>query len=331
MQQIPKITEKDWEQINPFNKFIYEDYFINNVELSDKTKKVYKSNLRIWFKWVFDNLNNKSQLEIKSLEFKRYQNWLLSLGHSSADIANKRAAVSSLNNYIILYYEEEYPTFHNFINAAIKKPEANFAYEKLPPTKEEIDKLIQKLEMSTIKNKYQKIAYIKFTWETGCRRAEVMQLKKNLIFAKPTRKIYEGKKVKYYTTPLIRCKGKGQTGKMRRFRFSDYSMDAFKKWLEERGEDDCPYMFVVKYDGEVKQVGETAFNNWCSKYFTPMLGRRVHPHALRESRATYLVKELGEDIKLAQKLLGHTSARTTEMYVIEEDEDSILDVLFIKE
>jgi len=337
MIRIPPVTDADWAKVNEFNRFIYDDFFANNVELSDKTIKAYQSNLKIWFKWVMDNLNNKPQTEIRGLDFKRFQNWLISLEHSSADISNKRAAVSSLNNYIMVYYEREYPTFRNFINASIKKPEKSFVYDKVPPTKAEMEHLISELEKSDIRDKYQKIAYLKFTWETGCRRAETLQIMKEivnseLIVKKRAVKLEDGteveKEIKYYLTPKIRCKGKGKTGKIRRLKFSDYSMDAFKKWLEERGDDDCSFMFVTKYGGEVDRVTEATLNYWCSEIFSPILGRRFHPHILREAKATVSVVEEGKNISAVQRLLGHESSSTTEIYVI-ADLDEEIDELFL--
>ena len=68
-------------------------------------------------------------------------------------------------------------------------------------------------------------------------------------------------------------------------------MDALKKWLEVRGDDDCPYMFVVKTkDGsKVRQIGYSAFNDWCINEFSEIVGRRTTPHNFRRSRATNLV------------------------------------------
>jgi len=338
MKKIPEVTNEEWGKVNEFNRFIYDDFFANNIELSDKSIKAYRSSLKIWFRWVMENLNNKQQTDIKGLDFKRYQNWLITLEHSSADISNKRAAVSSLNNYIMVYYESEYPTFRNFINSSIKKPEKSFVREKTPPTKSEMEMLISTLEESKVKDKYQKIAYLKFTWETGCRRAETMQILKDIITSKSIVKkkmvkledgTEEEKEIKYYLTPKIRCKGKGKTGKIRRLKFSDYSMEAFKKWLEERGDDDCPYMFITKYNGGINQVGETTFNNWCTDVFSPIIGRRFHPHILREGRATSIVVEEGKNIEAAQALLGHESSQTTQIYVIRDDEDEDSDELFM--
>lgn len=136
------------------------------------------------------------------------------------------------------------------------------------------------------------------------------------------------KEAKYYLTPKIRCKGRGKSGKIRQLKFSDYSMDAFKEWVAER-DDDCPYMFVTKHKGEVKQVSETTFNGWAKTVFEPMLGRRFHPHALREAAATDIVVEQGKSIEAAKALLGHESSETTKIYVCGIDEESESDELFI--
>jgi integrase len=98
-------------------------------------------------------------------------------------------------------------------------------------------------------------------------------------------------------------------------------MVSIKRWLGVRGEDNCEYLFISRNNGEIKQIALETFNNWCSNLFTEIVGRRVHPHLLRESRATSMVVEQGKDIKIAQKLLGHLSSVTTETYVIREDED----------
>ena len=100
-------------------------------------------------------------------------------------------------------------------------------------------------------------------------------------------------------------------------------MKALKKWLEIRGEDDCPYVFVTKHkDGTCTQVGESTFNEWCSDLLSKLVGRRVHPHLLRESRSTNLVVEEGKSIETAQKLLGHESSETTiKHYIIRDDTD----------
>ena len=332
MKRLPHITEQEWEEVNEFNRFIWEDFLTNSTELSPKSRKAYHSNLRIWFVWVKDNLGNKSQLDIKPLEYKRYQNWLLNRGASSSDVYNKRAAISSLNNYIEIYYQDEYPLFRNFINKSIKRPPKSFVHAKEPLTKAEFDNLIAVL---TEREEWQKIAYLKFTLETGCRRAESRQILKDIVDAKPTIKTKtvvndDGStnevEVILYQTPPIRCKGAGDVGKVRRLTFGEDTMNAFKKWLEVRGEDDCPHMFITNYHNEIRQISESGFNTWSKSTFEPIVGRRFHPHLLRESRATQAVVEDGKDIEVVRALLGHESSETTKIYVVRDDADDVTDL-----
>lgn len=334
MERLGCISDEQWEGVNKFNRNILDEFLDNSVELSPRTIVAYKSNLRIWFYWIKENCNNKTQIEIKPLEFKRFQNWLQKRGSSSSDVYNKRAAVSSLNNYIETYYADEYPLFRNFINKSIKRPSKNFVYEKQPLTKQEYSHLIEVLKE---RSEWQKIAYLKFTLDTGCRRAESMQVLKQVVNSKPIVKkrkvvgedgVETEKEVRLYQSNAIRCKGSGQHGKVRTLYFSEETKKAFDKWLEIRGEDECPYMFVTKYKGQIKQASITCFNYWASNDFAEIVGRRFHPHIIRESRATQLVKEDGVDIKTVQKLFSHQSSSTTEIYVIDDEENDIDDAFF---
>lgn len=317
MKKLTQITPEQWEGVCDFNKFILEDFLTNSTELSPKTKTAYESNLRIWFVWVKDNLQNKEQLNIKPLEYKKFQNWLVNRDCSSADVNNKRAAISSLNAYIEIYYRDEYPMFRNFINKSIKRPAKTFVHEKEPLTKEEFKHLI---DILTEKEEWQKIAYLTFTFEAGCRRAESRQLLKTIVDATPIKKNEgsENETVIYQTHP-IRCKGASSAGKVRRLFMGEESMNAIKKWLEVRGDDDCPYVFVTKQNGKYQQVGETTFNAWSKSVFEPIVGRRFTPHSIRRTRATTAVCEDGNDIEQVKNLLGHNEVSTTQIYVIREE------------
>lgn len=339
MDKLTKVSDEQWASCNQINRKIYDDYFINNVELSSKTILVYKSALKIWFNWIRENLNNKIHTDITGIEYKRFQNWLINRGSSSSDVAFKRSAISSLNNYILVYYESEYPVFRNFITKAIKKPEKSFVHDRIPPTKEEVENIIKTLEESNKPNKKMLIAYLKFTYKTGCRRAESIQVMKNyidlpLIVKKVKTKDENNNDIevdaKFYLTPKIRCKGRGKTGKVRQLKFDEDVMLAFKDYLDnERGEDDCPYMFVTKRFDKIVPVTEAAVNYWSSNIFTPILGRRFHPHILREAIATDLVVQQGKSIESVKSLLGHESSETTKIYVCGVDESEESNELFI--
>ena len=119
MKKLEAVTQEQWNEVCEFNRNLVESFLSDSVELSPKSRKAYESNLKIWFVWVKDNLKNKKQIDIKPLEYKKFQNWMVNRGCSSSDTNNKRAAISSLNGYIEIYYHDDYPTFRNFINKSI--------------------------------------------------------------------------------------------------------------------------------------------------------------------------------------------------------------------
>lgn len=334
MKKIEPISPSEWEQCNEFNREILEEFLSNSFHLSPQSKKAYRSNLMIWFNWVRTNLKNKPQHEIKPLDFLKFQSWLIKMGHSSSDINNKRAAISSLCNYMETYYIDEFPNFRTCITKGMSRPESRPVREKVPPTKEEMNHLFEELEA---REEWQKLAYLRYTYDTGCRRAESLQLLKEVINYEPVIKDRvitdkNGDKktvtVKFYRSNKTRCKGRGETGKIRTLKFSQETMDAIKKWLEIRGEDDCPYVFVSKSKNGTKQLSASALNKWASGIFTEILGRRFHPHILRESRATCLVLEEGKSIESVQALLGHNSSDTTMIYICGDQNDEEDEELF---
>lgn len=330
------ITDEIWNQVNEFNREMVQDYLDNQTDLSLKTRPAYRSGLRVFFVYVKDHLNNKDFTQIKKKEFQKYLNWLTNRGLSDSAIRFKKSCVSAFCNYIMLMYEEEYPTFRNF-TVGLKVVQTGYVHEKVPLTPDEYVLLCEELER---REEWQKLAYLVFSYSTGCRRAEARQLLKEVVdypAKETTVKVLdengneEEKISKKYLTHTIRCKGASIVGKPRKLKFGEDAMDWMKKWLEARGEDDCPYMFVVKQkNGETRQVGENTFNGWCSGLFTKIVGRRVHPHLFRESRATNIVVYEHKSPEVAQKLLGHNDVTTTKNhYIIKSDDDDESDEAFI--
>jgi len=326
-KKIEEVSKEFWEDIvNEKNKELIEA-FLDQGHLSDATLKQYESALKIFAKWVYDNHFSKRDGEEKKIpdlkprDALKYQNWLISLGLSASAIKFKRSAVSSLCNFIEVYYNDEYPLFRNIFTKAIPNVAKVSKKEKVPLTTKEIDKLIKELKK---REEWQKLAYLLYSYSTGCRREESRQLLKE-VGTYTYHVDQKGNVKKYYKTHDIRAKGKGKEGKVRSFTFDDKTMEAITKWLEVRGEDDCPYLFVSKSKDGYRQISANAFNLWCED-FSEILGKKVHPHLLRSSRATNAVIEEGLDIKKVQKLLGHESSQTTEIYVVRDDSDDLDDL-----
>lgn len=323
-----EVTNEQWESVNKENRDMTQEFLEQSMQLSPYTLKQYESCLRIYFWYIKENCNDKPFYEIKSIDYLKYQNWLSKRGLSSSAVKLKRSVVSSFNGYVELYYLDQYPSFRNYVSKKIPSPPPSFVNEKEPLTIDEYENLCAELE----KLKYwQQLAYLRFAFSTGCRRNETRQLLKSIIDAEPIVKNIEVKdeegnkklvQSKSFWSHPIRCKGRGTTGKVRKLQFDQMAMDAIKKWLEVRGEDDCPYVFVSRHGDKVNQIAIETANIWCDDIFEKIVGRRVHPHLFRESRATSLVVEQNKDIKVAQKLLGHQSTQTTEIYVVRKDSDA---------
>ena len=314
MNRMSEITDEMWLSVNPENLKIVEEFIRESIQLSSETIRQYTSALRIFYYWIKENAENKPFYEIKPRDYLLYQNFLTRLGLSSSAVRIKRSAISSLNGYIEVYYSDTFPLFRNFVNKKIPAPEQHFVNDKKPLTLDEYKHLCQELEK---KEKWQELAYLKCSFSSGARRAEIRQFLKNMTSVEP-KTIGE---TKIYSTGEIRCKGKGKIGTVRKLQIDEGAMTAIKKWLEIRGEDSCKYLFISKSNNEIKQISLETFNKWCSSLFTEIVGRRVHPHLFRESRVTSMVTEQGKDIKIAQKLLGHLASQTTEIYLIREDKD----------
>lgn len=327
------ITDEMWESVNPFNRKIAEEYLDNATHLSKKSHRQYISALRIYLYWIKENKEDKKCIDIKAKDFMMYQNSLYKRGISESGMKLKRSVISSFNQYIMLYYEEEYPVFRNYVTKQIVVPKTGFVHKKEPLTPDEYEKLCKYLEE---KEMWKQLAYLMFSYSTGCRREEARLLLKEVVDYEPQKKIVKvkdenGKETEIeataYRTHEIRCKGKGEIGKPRKLQFGQDAMDALKKWIEVRGEDDNPYMFVRKTkDGKIcEQVADTGFNYWCHTIFEPVIGRRIHPHLFRESKATNMVVYEKKSIEIARKLLGHESSETTKIYVISDEETDAFD------
>ena len=322
--KIVGFTDEEFERlVDPITKELVDD-FLKQSQKSDQTLKQYKSGLYIFCKFVHDELKNKPVTELKIRDALRYQNKLVDLGLSDSAIKFKRSVVSAFYLHIEAFWSDEYPDVRNIFTKAVPNVGNEKKKEKIPLTSAEIKKLTQHLIET---KKWQQLAYLTYTYQTGCRREESRQLKKEVVdykkYVNP-----KGEEKNYYLTHTIRAKGRGKAGKVRRFQFGEDAMIALQHWIEERGEDDCEYMFVSKdrETKEYKQIKADTFNAWCTQW-GKFLGKKVHPHLLRSSRATNSVVEDGKDIKAVQQLLGHNSSSTTEIYVVRNDDDAV-DELF---
>ena len=315
--------------VNPVNRELIND-FLRQSQLSPQTLKQYKSALYIFAKWVYDELGNKDIPKMKVRDGLNYQNYLIDLELSDSAIKFKRSVVSSMFTFIEAFWDDEYPNCRNIFTKAVPTVGNQKKKEKNPLTKKELEKLIKELVKL---QEWQKLAYLMFSYSTGCRREEARQLRKEVITYDKFKNA-KGEEKNYFVSHEIRCKGAGRTGKIRKLTFGEDAMEALKRWILQREEnskknnitDNCEHIFATVRNGEYTQVSAETFNEWC-KLFSEIVGKPIHPHLIRSTKATISVVEDGIDIKALSILHGHNSVSTTEIYVVKDSEEEI-DKLF---
>lgn len=325
--KIKPVREAEYQTFNEWNRMILEE-FLKQAHFSEATRKQYRSAGRIFLRWIEENVPNEKKREIYHLKTRhaaRYQGWLDSLGLSPAIIRMRRSTVSSLCDYIDIYYGEDLRDddimFKNIFTKGIKQVPLSNVKEKVPLTLEELDHLLKELQK---REEWQLYAYVILSYETSARRTEVSQFTKDIADAPVVYDVDTGESQNYYLTNTVRAKGKGRLGVVRDFQFGEDAMQAVKKWLEVRGEDDVPELFVRKLkSGETHALQPSAFNSWCSGILSDIVGRTINPHLFRRSRATHLKVHEGVDIKEIQNLLGHQSSETTEIYITDPKANSV--------
>ena len=172
------------------------------------------------------------------------------------------------------------------ITQRLKRPKRE---TKLPSvlTKPEVRKLI-----SSCNNKKSKLM-ISLLYASGLRVSELTNLKiQNLDF---------NEKIGY----IKQAKGR----KDRIFNIPSYLIPQLKKQIQIQNEK-SEFLFSGPKEKLSPRNIQKIVNRAARK---AEINKQVHPHTLRHSFATHLL-ENGTDIRIIQKLLGHSSISTTELY-----------------
>lgn len=114
-------------------------------------------------------------------------------------------------------------------------------------------------------------------------------------------------------TGLIKIMGKGGKERYIQIAATDI-LDVLKKYYSQNSEmiKKSGYFFV---NSRGKRYTEQSIRLMLKKY-TKLAGieRNITPHMFRHSFATYLIEE-GVDVSCVQQILGHSSIKTTQIYI----------------
>lgn len=270
----------------------YLEYCMYRKELDKKTVKAYRIDLKQFFSFVCCDEPNKEKIEeyITGLH-KKYK---------QKTVKRKIASVKAYYNYL---EEEELIEQNPFRKIKVKFKETMILPRII--SREEIEKLLNHMyaclnDTSGVGYKYclRDVAVVEIFFATGARVYEVSNIRAESV---------------NLNSGLIRIMGKG--GKERYVQICNESVLGIlrKYYTENKNEIKKSGYFFVNNRGN--RYTEQSIRIMLKKY-TRQAGieRNITPHMFRHSFATYLIEE-GVDVSCVQQILGHSSIKTTQIYI----------------
>lgn len=270
----------------------YLEYCEYRKELDGKTLKAYRIDLRQYFEYVCVDEPDKEKIE----EYITH----LHKSYKQKTVKRKIASIKAFYNYL---EETEIIAESPFRKIKVKFKETVTLPRIIP--REEIEKLLNHMyqclnENDKVSHKHmlRDVAVIEVFFATGVRVYEISNIREDSI---------------NLNTGLIRLMGKG--GKERYVQISNTSiLEVLKKYYDENEQaiKKSGYFFV---NNRESRYTEQSIRLMLKKY-TKQAGieRNITPHMFRHSFATYLIEE-GVDVSCVQQILGHSSIKTTQIYI----------------
>lgn len=270
----------------------YLEYCEYRKELDRKTLKAYRIDLRQYFEYICVDEPDKEKIE----EYVTH----LHKSYKQKTVKRKMASIKAFYNYL---EETEIIAESPFRKIKVKFKETVTLPRIIP--REEIEKLLNHMyqclnenDKASRKFMLRDVAVIEVFFATGARVYEISNIRDDSI---------------NLNTGLIRLMGKG--GKERYVQISNTSiLEVLKKYYDENEQSikKSGYFFV---NNRESRYTEQSIRLMLKKY-TKQAGieRNITPHMFRHSFATYLIEE-GVDVSCVQQILGHSSIKTTQIYI----------------
>lgn len=272
----------------------YLEYCQYRKELDRKTIKAYRIDLRQFFTFVCCNNPDKEKIE----EYIT----LLHRQYKQKTIKRKIASLKAFYNYL---EEQEMISENPFRKIKVRFKE-NIVLPRIIP-REEIEQLLNYMyghlnetpELSSMyKYRLRDVAVIEVFFATGARVYEISNIREECI---------------NLNSGLIKLDGKG--GKERYVQISNPAvLEILKKYYSENKTaiKQSGYFFVNRRGSRFTEQSIRLM----LKTYTRQAGinRHITPHMFRHSFATYLIEE-GVDVSCVQQILGHSSIKTTQIYI----------------
>ena len=272
----------------------WASYNINLRNLSENSVKAYSLDLRDFLNFSFKESVVVLKSDLSNISAHTIRLWILSLRNRSVKASSLSRKISSLKNFF--HWLEN---SHNIFNSAISKLDSPKKDSKLPrpiavnDIKTLFSAFENKKEKRWIISRNQAIFLLLYT--CGLRISEAINMKTN--------------ELPLNTSVLVKGKGK----KERMVPILNIANQAIENYTKQ-----CPYPIS---NSEYVFLGIRG-NRMLPRSFQKAMERARNsiglpssttPHSLRHSYATHLLNA-GTDLRSIQKLLGHSSLSSTQIY-----------------
>ena len=272
----------------------WASYNINLRNLSENSVKAYSLDLRDFLNFSFKESVVVLKSDLSNISAHTIRLWILSLRNRSVKASSLSRKISSLKNFF--HWLEN---SHNIFNSAISKLDSPKKDSKLPrpiavnDIKNLFSAFENKKEKRWIISRNQAIFLLLYT--CGLRISEAINMKTN--------------ELPLNTSVLVKGKGK----KERMVPILNIANQAIENYTKQ-----CPYPIS---NSEYVFLGIRG-NRMLPRSFQKAMERARNsiglpssttPHSLRHSYATHLLNA-GTDLRSIQKLLGHSSLSSTQIY-----------------
>ena len=243
----------------------------------------YSSDIRIFFKWAID----LSPETITVHDVDRFIEWQQSLGRAPATIRRRLIALRMFYDYLAYACDQEIP------NPVIARRHYISQRHRLPRSmhQSEVEKLF-----AAIGDHLRDRTIFTLMLHAGVRVGEVVNLRTGDIYLSEKR------------TPHLRVNGKGQRERI--VYLSAMASQLLEEYLASRRPKNDDRVFLNRRG---KPITITGIQLQLAKY-SRQAGIWVTCHQLRHTFACCMIAA-GVPVTSVQKLLGHVSLRTTQLYV----------------
>lgn len=312
--------ETKWNNVPKFNKDLINDFLLE-LKASGKSKNTidqYFNDLRIICIYIHDELGNKEFHQLKKKHFRNMVLFFKEKGMSNARVNRLKSSISSCLEFAS--NEEDYEelleiNYAGKVKGLQKESVRNIVFLSW----DEVELIYKEL---LNQERYQEATLLALAIDSAGRKNELHQILKDSITP-------DGN----FTNEVV-----GKRAKKFKLMYNDMTKEAFKLYMEQRGEDDIESLWITSRGERRKLDVDGLYDMVVSwrKILEEKTGeyKEFNVHSLRhialELLSTgehYMAKKLGKkfDLDSLKLLAHHESIETTSGYLKDRSDDMLME------